>query len=199
MASESIIQNPTPPAAIKIAAIQKGAYSPQVRLADGRSMSLADYCEKYIVNDTPGAVADFWVLENFYGTSLAQTPASEGWMSAAGAVYYRGLFVPSLQDLGIDPNKYKVEVSAAAVVRDALGTADPVDIRLLSVPANTEISGAGATLVVSGEAKEEIVQGDWVEVPTNAQYFVDIRKRNVGGIQTVQARRQLLFMRLVRR
>jgi hypothetical protein len=199
MTPEPIISNPIPPAAIQIVSAQRGAYENYVFLGDGRRMSLVKYVQEYLMSDVSGDVMDYWVLENWYGTSVAQTPAAEGWMSAAGAGFYRGLFVPSLSDLGIDANKYKVEVCPAVVMRDNLATGDFVEIRLLNVPSNTVVAGAEGASELSGTDVEQLIQGEWVEVPTNSQYFVDVRKINTNSSSAAQTRRQLLYLRLVRR
>lgn len=199
MTPEPIISNPTIPPGIQITAAQRGAYENYVTLADGRQMSLVKWVQEYLMNDSAGQVVDYWVLENWYGTSTAQTPVAEAWMSTAGAAFYRGLFVPALADLGVDPNKYKVEVCPAVIMRDALATGDAVEIRLLNVPSNTVVPGAEGDSDLSGTDVEQIVQGEWVEVPTNAQYFVDVRKLDINTSSVAQTRRQLLYMRLVRR
>ncbi len=180
-----------------ITAAQRAAYATRVTANDA-SRTIVEHLNE-LAGMVSGQVLRSMTSSNSFGSAFVTTPAAEDWLFESNPPSIRSVFVPSLADLGADPDLHKVEIRAGLLCSDPNQTEDVVDIRLVDLSAGQPVAGSQASAPLSGTDQDQIVWGPWVEAPTNNSYLVDFRKQNDNSVSTATARNQFIHIRLLRR
>lgn len=161
-----------------------GAYEPRVQLEDGTKQGLVEYIADLAQERAgTGSKRQTFTLQSQYNPSLSYllSPAGDDWVSVSpGAGGIRRIYVPSLQEMGLDPSLYELEAQASAVALNISVGAVDVNIRALD-PANNVVAGSTGTLNTPVSSVEKIVKSDFFKIDGGAAYFVDAQTSNVGG------------------
>lgn len=197
---QPIPENPSP-TGLAIVAAQRGAYSERFTDAEGVSRTLVEHLNALAQASgaSSGSVVRSFQISNTFGSSTVNTPNAEAWhndSTPATAV----LFVPSLEDLGIDdPNNYRVEARGGVLASDPNSTADLLEVRIVDLEAASPVAGSLGSGPLAGSDLDVVVLTPWVEIRTNTSFLVDFRKLNDNLAAVATVRNQFLYLRITRR
>ena len=186
-----------------ITTIQSGAYEQFVQLQDGTLKSLAQYVKEMAQETSaPGAVMLSVNAEVLYHPLLSTvtSPASEAWVyesSPAGGI--KAIYVPTLEQLGANPEQYKLQAKATLVALDFNATSDNVSVRVIDLSKATPVAGSSATGPMNGENAEQQIESDFFDITPGLAYFVDARKHNDNSALAAAFARQELLIRVVKK
>ena len=109
----------------------------------------------------------------------------------------QSVVVPSLEDLGLNPDYYKTRAMLAPVMNDNVGSLPVVDLRLLDSNYNP-VSGSTAQGTLSANGADEVLTSNFFDLPANGggNYKIDFRAE-VG--KTATMRSQVLILQIVRK
>ena len=186
-----------------ITQVQSGAYEQFVQLQDGTLKSLAEYVKDMAGSMlAPGAVKLSVHAEVLYHPLLSSvnSPAGEAWVfesSPAGGI--KTLYVPTLEQLGADPEAYKLQAKASVVALDFNATSDNVSVRVIDVAKSTAVAGSAATGALNGANAEQQVETGFFDITPGLAYFVDARKHDDYSNLAAAFARQELLIRVVKK
>lgn len=173
----------------------KGSGEPQVQLTKGKVVGLVDYV---ITLRSEIAQQKTVALHTQYATvpSYVFAPAGEAWFSdSPGASGIRPLYVPSLEELGLDEESYELEAMAVVEASDPNGTNDPIEVRALDLSTNTAVTGSTGSGNLSGSALDAAIKTPYFPIEGGKAYFVDARKMNINGALAASLGRNRLYVR----
>ena len=183
--------------------VQSGAYEQYVQLEDGTMKSLAEYVKEFESQVlAPGTVMLSVHAEVLYHPLLSSisSPAAEAWAlesSPAGGI--KAIYVPTLEQLGADPEQYKLQAKAAVVALDFNATSDNVSIRVIDLSKTTPVAGSSATGALNGENSEQQIESEFFDITPGLAYFVDARKHTDNSALAAAFARQELLIRVVKK
>lgn len=199
-----VVPNPAPNRIIET--YQRGGYDPYVTDSEGRQRNAVEFFAELLSDlDASGTVIARFNVQNGYGPVFASSPVELEWFSnypGESNVVLQSLPLPSISDLGIDTDKYQVFAKTMFVCQDALDTNSVVETRLLHMGPLGDwnvVSGSEASDTLTNGSKDQLIQSDWFETPTNGAFMIDFRTPEHANANGVQARRQAIMVRIVRR
>ncbi|WP_282783119.1 hypothetical protein [Phaeodactylibacter xiamenensis] len=175
----------------------QGSYEPRVQLDNGNVVGLVDYL-KTLRAEIAGQTT--LALHTQYAPvpSYIFTLSGEAWFSTnPGNGGIRSLYVPTLEELGLDTASYDLEAMAVVEAADPNATSDPLDIRVLDLSDNSVVTGSEGTGNLSGSSLDAAIKTEYFTITGGKSYFVDARKRNVNETFLASLGRYRLYIRAV--
>jgi hypothetical protein len=112
-----------------------------------------------------------------------------------GASGIRPLYVPSLEELGLDGESYELEAMAVVEASDPNGTNGRIEARVLDLSTNRTVIGSTGSGNLSGSALDAAIKTPYFPIEGGKAYFVDARKMDVNSTLAASLGRNRLYVR----